>query len=545
MSTNVSILRRTRFVLALCLAVPLASDAKEWSWPLHASAPSQELRTVQFEAMADPVPPPPGFATSNDGWPIERMVDGARVLPSPTPVPEQKPTSTDAASAKTGATHEDETSTALVPPDNSGLPGCGFPETVVSQAAPSANVCRTPSRSHRFLGSGLRKCWSGVAGCLGNTFAGNASGCGGCDCCSAGRPCCTPLITDKGGWLAWGWYGNSHGLSGQQGNAPLGFNNLAEEPQLHQAWLFLEREADNGGRGLAFGYRADMLFGSDAPDTQAFGDGTWDEDWDTSSQYGFALPQLYATVAINDWSLKVGRFYTIIGYEVVQAPDNFFYSKPYTMYYNEPFTHTGFLIERSLTERLTLVTGWTLGWDTGYRNPNDGLTSLSGITWSPTDNLSFAYAFSWGDPGDDPVGDTDVWMHSLVMNATLGKWNYIFHHDFQTRRPAAAVGPAFKQYGINQYLIRPLTERLSAGIRQEWFYAGENVGPPLGAAASTPGSHYHATSIGLNFRRGNFLVKPEIRYDWVDFDGAVGDGRFDQRTRLSQFTYGFQTIYTF
>ena len=55
------------------------------------------------------------------------------------------------------------------------------------------------------------------------------------------------------------------------------------------------------------------------------------------------MPQAYAEVGYNDLTVKVGHFYTIIGYEVVPAPDNFFYSHAYTMQYGEPFTHTGML----------------------------------------------------------------------------------------------------------------------------------------------------------------------------------------------------------
>ena len=40
--------------------------------------------------------------------------------------------------------------------------------------------------------------------------------------------------------------------------------------------------------------------------------------------YGFALPQVYGEVAMGDLSVKMGHFFTIIGYEVVTAPDNFF-----------------------------------------------------------------------------------------------------------------------------------------------------------------------------------------------------------------------------
>ncbi len=355
---------------------------------------------------------------------------------------------------------------------------------------------------------------------------------------------------DFGGWLAAGIYDNSHGLEAS-GNAPLGFNNLAEEYQVHQLWVYAEHAADNGGHGVDVGFRADFLWGTDGPDTVAFGDGGWDTSWQTSNQYGFAMPQLYAEVAVGDWTWKAGHFYTIIGYEVVQAPDNFFYSHAYTMYYNEPFTHTGFLGERSLGEFVTLYAGWTAGWDSGFGNVNDGSTFLGGVGLQLTDNTFLMWATTFGDPGDQPpVGNaivtTDVYMNSIVLSSSFGNgWNYIFHHDYQYRQSDLVPGTNFKQYGINQYLTKDITDKLAAGVRYEWFYAGKNSGLSNPAGAAVPfGQHYQALTCGLNFRpKDHIIVKPEMRYDYTDSD--QGFASFAKGTKRSQFSWGIQTIMTY
>ena len=67
----------------------------------------------------------------------------------------------------------------------------------------------------------------------------------------------------------------------------------------------------------------------------------------------------------------MGHFYTIIGYEVVPATGNFFYSHAYTMYYGEPFTHTGALAEFAVNDQWTVYGGWVNGWDQAFNNPND------------------------------------------------------------------------------------------------------------------------------------------------------------------------------
>jgi hypothetical protein len=57
------------------------------------------------------------------------------------------------------------------------------------------------------------------------------------------------------------------------------------------------------------------------------------------------MPQAYVETNLpigKGLSVKVGHFYTLLGYEVVTAPDNFFYSHSYSMQYGEPFTHWGY-----------------------------------------------------------------------------------------------------------------------------------------------------------------------------------------------------------
>ena len=352
---------------------------------------------------------------------------------------------------------------------------------------------------------------------------------------------------DFGGWMAGGFYDNSHGLSGPAANTPLGFNNIGDEFQLHQAWMYLGKEAQTGN-GIDFGFRVDFMFGSDAPDTQAFGDGSWDASWitDNSGDYGFAMPQLYSEVALGDTVVKMGHFYTIIGYEVVQAPQNFFYSHAYTMVYNEPRTHTGILAQTPLGSHIKAYYGWTRGWDSGFENRQEGSTFLGGLGLEITDKMTLNWGTSFGDPGDVDAATGDVFLSSFVLDwKPVDAVEYVVQTDFQSRQTTAAVGgqSAFKQYGLNQYLFLYLTDAIAAGMRYEWFYVGEGIGLPLNTAVGTPGGHYHAVTMGLNMNIGGMLIKPEMRYDWVDHD--AGFAPFDGNVRQSQFTWGAQSIMTF
>ena len=122
------------------------------------------------------------------------------------------------------------------------------------------------------------------------------------------------------------------------------FDDYPDHLNLDQAWVYFEKIAEADACSADWGYRFDMVYGVDAQKTQAFGndDNVWDVSFDNGS-YGWAMPQAYAEVGFGDWSVKVGHFFTLVGYEVIPATGNFFYSHSYTMFNSEPFTHTGVL----------------------------------------------------------------------------------------------------------------------------------------------------------------------------------------------------------
>ena len=75
-----------------------------------------------------------------------------------------------------------------------------------------------------------------------------------------------------------------------------------------------------------------MLYGVDAQKMQAFGNSGfpnpqgYDNGWDHGAHTAGLLPQAYLQFANGDWDIKVGHFFTPLGYEVIAATGNFFYS---------------------------------------------------------------------------------------------------------------------------------------------------------------------------------------------------------------------------
>jgi hypothetical protein len=316
------------------------------------------------------------------------------------------------------------------------------------------------------------------------------------------------------GWASTGYHNRANGL----------FNNHPNGLNTHQAWIAFERVADTSCKGFDWGMRADVVYGLDAQDTQAFGGHPGSYDYKNGldhGSYGWAFPQLYGELAFGETSVIIGHFYTLMGYEVVPAPDNFFYSHSMTMYNSEPFTHTGVLAKTATSEYLEWYYGWTLGWDTGFDQLNDGNSFLGGFKWQLTDVLSATYITSAGDFGSRGSG----YAQSLVFAANVSEnWGYVLQSDLLRIHGEDNVG-------VNQHLTYRLNDCVSLGSRFEWW-KGDNVTAyaPFGAVLPVGGSHsYYETTVGANFHLGtNVVVRPEGRYDWSPaVNYSVGTGACD------------------
>lgn len=333
------------------------------------------------------------------------------------------------------------------------------------------------------------------------------------------------------GWTAGGWINGGIMINDTNNstsrNDPVPFSNPAGEFLANQVWGYVGKEANNGGCGWAWGARMDYVFGADGPDTQAFGDGSWDFGWNSGGEYGSAIPQLYGEVAYNDLNIKIGHFYTIMGYEVVQAPGNFFYSHAYTMNYGEPFTHTGLLAEYAYDCNTTLYGGYTMGWDSGFDNLFHANTFLGGVSRQINDDVKVTYTVNVGDYGNGrgPAGNLgDIFMHSLVVDVQLSdRLNYVLLHDLAMNRVNGPDTNA-EWYGVTQYLFYRINDCWKAGMRFEWFDDADG----LRISTVNDGSndlHFFAASAGLNWTpTANILIRPELRFDWAT---SHSDGDFN------------------
>lgn len=405
-----------------------------------------------------------------------------------------------------------------------------------------------------------------------------------------------------GGWLNSSISANMN--SNDDGfNGPITFNDRSGELQMNQLYLFMQKAINVSGDSFDIGGRVDFMYGSDAIFTQAYGSPAFDPNtglqidrgnWDLnlasndSRFYGIALPQAYAEFNLpvgNGIAVKAGHFYTPIGYEVVTAPDNFFVTKPYTMQYGEPFTHTGVLATYVANPNWTVMGGAvtgsnTGGWDGNWNRDLGAWSFLGGVTWTSDDaGTSLAVTSTAGERAED---SNDTWaMYSIVGKHNFtDKLHYIIQHDHgfadnvitgnaSRANNGTATAENAEWYGLNQYLIYDVTDKLSAGLRAEWFrdHNGFRVAGPGRCVAGTnanqgavenyacnttaygaylpggwaQGSNYYAVTAGLSYKPAKWLnLRPNVRYDFTDQTKA-----FDSGTGRNQLLVSADVVVTF
>jgi hypothetical protein len=371
-------------------------------------------------------------------------------------------------------------------------------------------------------------------------------GCGNDSCCCRGDPCTlqeylTPCCDDYnyGGWVSIGYHSDFTRFSDEDVQG-LSFNDRPDELNFHQVWFYGEKVAEAGACSGDWGFRYDMVYGIDAQKTQAFGNesNSWDVSFDNGA-YGWAIPQAYVEYAYGDWSIKAGHFFTLVGYEVVTAPDNFFYSHSYTMFNSEPFTHTGVLGEYAMSDETTVHLGWVLGWDSGFDQFGNASAVHAGFIHQATDDVSVSYMMTGGDLGWRGEG----YSHSVVVDVALTDcWNYVLQSDLVSVRPTDAsdangtLTEDNNDVGVNQYLFYTLNDCWAVGGRMEWWKS--NI---LGTASDT--RSYYALTGGINYKaHANVTVRPEIRYNWTPSEERYES---DYGVEFNQTVFGIDAIFTF
>jgi len=221
------------------------------------------------------------------------------------------------------------------------------------------------------------------------------------------------------------------------------------------------------------------------------------------------IKQAYLAYGINDkLTFTIGQYGTHIGYELVDAPDNFNYSLSY-LFGNGPFYHTGAKLDYALSDKIGFMAGILNGWDNLIDN---NLAKSLALQMSVTPNDDISIYLNWVGGNEDPssvTGDslksfkhmTDLTAYFAVsekinigVNAAFGVYNF---DTLDTKNWGGAA----------LYMDYTFSDCFALGFRVELF---DDVSGVQYVGASYLG--YTLTGV-ITTANEHLLIKPELRYD--------------------------------
>ena len=368
------------------------------------------------------------------------------------------------------------------------------------------------------------------------------------------------------GWIQNSFTGNTRGTPKNGLNFGVNPNFLANRWMGNQYYLIIENPLEQTDR-INFGFRVDILFGNDWQFNHMRG--LNEHSFRLNHFAGYDPAQIYGEIHLpyltrGGIDVKGGRFYTILGYEVVPAIGRPLLSVPYMFNYGQPFTHLGVLSTLHLTDRINLYNGTVNGYDRWF-NETYKWNYLGGFTYTTKNgkgNLAISYIFGpnqyprFLQPSPQTVllpGNTvppyeagrrnpgygSNWRTSFT-NVFSYKWTdkltQVIENDDSFENNIPGSGPDGTNlndswYSFGNWFLYAFTEKLTGVWRAEVFR--DDGGQRTGFR-----DNFYEQTLGLIWKPKPYIwIRPEARYDWSQFTHPYIDG-----TKKSQLTLAVDAI---
>jgi hypothetical protein len=361
------------------------------------------------------------------------------------------------------------------------------------------------------------------------------------------------------------------------------FSDQANTFRMNQLVLTAEKDLDPAATGLDWGFKIQGLYGTDARFTHSFG--LFDRATNSPYQFDFIEANALAHLPVvfsGGIDLKAGIYSTPIGYEVIDAPGNFFYTHNYITNFGIPLKHFGLLSTSHVNDLIDIWAGVDTGnqgsfpkrgsvADTsasilggfGVNNPIPNLTILALAHLGP------ANGYVQGDKCSNPgllcytngAGqrqDPNHHARQIYDVVTTYKWgdNWTFANEINAIKddlsPALTPGHSgATAEGTSVYAIYKLNDQWSFGARGEVFRDDQGffvsavqesdafvnaerfiptTYPAFNSAYNAGKATYGDITIGANYvppipplpLNASLTIRPEIRWDhaWGMNSGA-------------------------
>ena len=232
-------------------------------------------------------------------------------------------------------------------------------------------------------------------------------------------------------------------------------------------------------------------------------------------------------------TFEVGKFVTQHGGEVIEAKDNWNYSRSLLFTVAIPYYHMGARVGYTPNNKLTLGGSVTNGWNNVTDNNSQKTYGLQAVI-KPTPSLSIVQNYM---AGPEQTDNTDEWRHLVDTTVTYAvndmfsvMGNYDYGSDGVGMETVTWQGLAlYAKAQVNPYFA----------ISPRWEYYNDEDAFTTGAAQNVK----EFTLTGELKHSQGLIMRVEYRRDWSDIDFFTKDGtpRGDQNTFSVGFVYAFST----
>ena len=188
------------------------------------------------------------------------------------------------------------------------------------------------------------------------------------------------------------------------------------------------------------------------------------------------IKQVYLTYdPFKNATITVGNFATHIGYEVIEATNNFNYSVS-NLFANGPFYHTGIKMDYVVSKKISVMGGVVSGWDK-IQDDNKSKTLIGQVTLHPGKNSFLALNWIGGNevPSSD-IGDTVKAYKQLIdltgETAVTGKLTLALNAAYGLNN---LDGTKNTWGGSALYIKYKITPKVAIGLRSEFFDDSQKV----------------------------------------------------------------------
>ena len=279
------------------------------------------------------------------------------------------------------------------------------------------------------------------------------------------------------------------------------------------------------------GYKLKLSYGETAKFIHSAGLGNPSDEFDLTEAY-----VNYVAPLGSGLKLQFGKFVTYHSAEVIEAKDNFNYSRSFLFNFAIPFAHTGFMAGYKFSEAFAANLYAVNGWDVATDN-NKGKTFGVGLAVTPMDPLQFNFNFMYGPEQANNTSNNRFLFDWVGTFKAMKNLTLVANIDYGNEgKDPLNSGRDSEWYGVAGYVNYDFTDSFSMAVRGEYF--NDKDGVRTGIA-----QELKEITVTADFKIAkNLLIRPEYRHDWSDKNAF--DSQHNLLDSKSQDTIALGVMYT-